>query len=101
MSNQIIRHSFEVIETGTVNERVRVTLRYGAHVDVSQNFEIATNSPTGSPRVLDIPKLVTLLNTVSGSQDCVVYVLLRETAILVAVNTTFVILETCDNLERN
>lgn len=73
----------------------------GAHVDSSLDFEIPLHTPSGSPGVLDVPKVLSTFVSVSSGQDCVVDVIGSLSAVVNAVNTSVVVLESADDLEGN
>lgn len=73
----------------------------GAHVHIPLNLEIPTEPPIRSPRILNIPKSHTLINSIPSSQNRMVDILGLIPTALSRINTSFVILEAGDNLERN
>lgn len=85
----------------SVNKRIWVALGNSTHVVSSFNFEISSNSPWSSPRVLDIPESFTTIVSVSCSQNCVINIVSCLTAVVNAVNTSVVVLESSNNLEWN
>lgn len=93
----IFKSGFDVI--WSVNEREWVALSNTAHVDSPFDFEVPLDTPSRSPGVLDVPKVLSAFVSVSGGQDRVVDVLGSLSAIVNAVNTSVVVLESADDLE--
>jgi len=82
-----------------VNKRIWVALGNSAHINISFHFKISLSSPCSTPWIFNIPELLSILRSKSCCQDCVVDILSSLSTIINTVDTSCIILESCDNLE--
>lgn len=90
-----------MVKSDAVDERVGVALGNSAHVASSLDPEEPVVTPGGSPRVLDVPEVNSVLSSISSGQDGVIDVLSGCAAVSDLVNSSLVVLEARDDLEGN
>jgi len=66
MGLSVSSNCLELSKLVFVNERVRVALSNCAHVLSSGDFEVSLISPSGSPGVLYVPEVSTILTSVAS-----------------------------------
>lgn len=93
--------TFEAIKSVGINQRIGVALSNCAHVLSTNYLEVSSISPSCSPRVLNIPEGSIALNSITSSQNSVVYILGSGSTVINSVDSAHVILEAVNDLEGN
>lgn len=92
---------FEMVKGSLVNQGVGVALGDSAHVSSSLHLEETLIAPSRTPRVFDVPEVHTILRAKSSCQNCMVDVLSSGSTVASFVDTSFVVFEASNDLERN
>ena len=98
-SNNNVDFFFKI--TSSFDERIRVALSNCTHIHISLNFKISAGSPGCSPRVFNIPKLLSFFNPKSSCQYCMIDIPGSLSTIINCINSSSIIFESSNNLEGN
>lgn len=84
-----------------INEGIGIAHGDGTQIDVPLHLEIPLHSPRGTPRILDVPELLAILNTVPSRKHSVVDVLGCCSAVVRRVHSALVESEVVNDLESH